>query len=450
MGEDRDQAPARSAATRPGPRLCLAAACAVLAVAATLVLRSGRDPVPAPAAAPSASVPAPVDVLGLPTRGSLAGDPAFLDGVRRLPWTVRESTVGPGLPDAPVDSRRVVFAGDVPGGRWALVVGAHTLAAGVPADPPGPPDGDLAAAWFAGPPGARPDQMRLRTVPRRAPPGQPVAMVDPATGALAVVAAPGDVVEVSDHPDISADGDAARSYRRVPVEAGVAVVALPPNDLLLTAVAYRVVRDWTQVVRTKPDPFPAPPSRPAPVLLRRELPSAAAERLVQRAATAVLERLGLPPADVQVAAEWAGDVPVPRGGTGTAAVVTVTVPSGAVVVNTEWAVPGPGGAVSHTRCSLAIEPAGIPTDRRVHAMACGARTGGRTASWTSLVVVGPPMVAVVRAHDARGAFLAEHRATDGVVVAPFPRGTATVEAVTDGGVSLGRVRLLGQAADFGS
>jgi hypothetical protein len=63
--------------------------------------------------------------------------------------------------------------------------------------------------------------------------------------------------------------------------------------------------------------------------------------------------------------------------------------------------------------------------------------------------VGPPEVGLIRTYDADRVFLAEHAARDGVLVVPMPLGTRSVEAVTDGGVTLGRVDLLGRAPDFG-
>ncbi|MFW3169684.1 hypothetical protein [Geodermatophilus sp. CPCC 206100] len=435
-------------------RLLLLAAAVALTTAVLLALRPDAGPPPAGTGAPQAAAgpaegtPSAPDVLGTATRGSLAGDAAFLEGVLRRPWTVPESTVGPGIPDAPPETRRVVFAGDVPGGRWALVVGANSLAPGVPPDPP---DRDLAVVWFGGPPGAPPEQMALRTVPHHAPADLPVAFADPGLGVLVVVAAPGDDVEVSARPDIAGDGSATRRFDPVAAPDGVAVAVLPPNDLPTTATVYRVSRGGDPVVQTRPELDPAAPAARPPIRYPRGAPSPAGERVAERIATHVLARLGLPGAAVDVTAQWVGDVSGPGPETGPAAVVTVTVPSGAVVVSAAWDLPSADGSPVRSECALTIRPAGPPADRRVHAVACdlfdGTAAGPRRSS---LIVVGPPTVATVRAHGAGGDFLVEHPAADGVLVAPFPRGTATVEAITAGGVSLGRVPLLGRAADFGS
>jgi hypothetical protein len=125
-------------------------------------------------------------VSGGPTWGSLAGDAAFVEAVRRLSWT----DPGAAAAGPPPDGAQVLFAGDVPGGRWALV--AHPLT--VP--PPLVDDdelerqlgtGSVALAWFAGPPGAAPDELRLRSAPLLSEPGLPVALRDTTTGTLAVV-----------------------------------------------------------------------------------------------------------------------------------------------------------------------------------------------------------------------------------------------------------------------
>jgi hypothetical protein len=316
-----------------------------------------------------------------------------------------------------------------------------------------PPDGadgrsELAAAWLAGPPGAAPEQMALRTLPRRAAADLPSALADPRSGALVVVAAPGDVVEVSGHPDIAADGGVTRTHRTVPTTDGVAVVALPPSDLP-SAASYRVLRDGALLADTEPDLVGDPAAPPVPLVPWRGAPSAEGERLAAEVAAEVLALVGLPRAEVDVALPWAGAVPGRGHEAGLGVLVAVTVPSGAVVVAVEWRLPEAGRQIAANPCALAVEPAGVPLDRRVLAASCSVLDGGARAMRSSLVVVAPASVTTVRAHSSRGSFLAEHPATDGVVVAAFPRGTATVEPLTAGGVSLGRVPLLGRTADLG-
>jgi hypothetical protein len=180
----------RSRARRTTQLRVVAAALAVAAVAVAVPLALGGEPaesVSAVADAPAAGVLTDADVYGGRTRGSLAGDAAFVEAARRLSW----SDPGAGAGGPPLVGSQVVFAGDVPGGRWALVARPLT------APPPLVDDdelerelgvGSVALAWFAGPPGASPDGLRLRTAPVVTAAGEPTALWDPATGTLAVVA----------------------------------------------------------------------------------------------------------------------------------------------------------------------------------------------------------------------------------------------------------------------
>jgi hypothetical protein len=83
-----------------------------------------------------------------PARGSLAGDAAFVEAVRQLSW----SDPGARAAAPPPAGSQVLFAGDVPGGRWALVSRPLTV------PPPLVDDDELerqlrvdsvALAWFA-------------------------------------------------------------------------------------------------------------------------------------------------------------------------------------------------------------------------------------------------------------------------------------------------------------
>ncbi|SES96960.1 hypothetical protein [Geodermatophilus poikilotrophus] len=174
-----------------------AAAVAAVAVAAPLLV----DGEPAGSVAAVAAVP---DAQGRPAagdgpaRGSLADDAAFVAAVRQLSW----SDPGARAAAPPPAGSQVLFAGDVPGGRWALVSRPLTV-------PPPLVDNDelerrlrvdsVALAWFAGPPGASPDGLRLRSAPVVTEPGLPAALWDPTSGTLAVVAeSPAAAVRVLD------------------------------------------------------------------------------------------------------------------------------------------------------------------------------------------------------------------------------------------------------------
>jgi hypothetical protein len=340
----------------------------------------------------------------------------------------------------------------VSGDRWALVVGGISS---VP-DPAGEPRGNrgpeqVVVAWFAGPPDAAPGQMNLRSGPSIISPAWPLAITDPRTGALVVVAAPGDVVEVSERPEVDADGSTTREWTEVETVDGIAITRVSPFVRPYDAsTSYRVLRNGRIEARDMPWSFRSEqPAPSAPIAYPRGRPSEVGQQVAAYAAEHVLAELGLSPAQVEITAQWVGSVPA--GGAGQAAVVTVTLPSGAVVVETPVLLPEQvGGATMGGFCGEEILPAGPPAARRVQAMACEVADDTTAAPMrTSLVVVGPPEVALYRTYDDDRGFLGEHAATDGVLVVPLPRGTDTVEAVTAAGVILGRVELLGHTADFG-
>lgn len=407
--------------------------------------------------APSGGGPAPGTELARPeTRGSLADDQTFLDGVRALDWTddapvrAADGTLLYYQPDPPVEARDVVFAGEVPGGRWALVTGRTSA---VPANVPEEvvPFDDLVAAWFTGPPGAAPEQMVLAAGPNSLPAYRPIALTDPRSGVLVVVGAPGDVVEVSQRPLIDADGGTEREWREVETEDGIAITRVSPFPRVTDgSTSYRVVRGGRLEARDSPWSILAEGAgRPPAIGYPRGRPSELGEQAARLSADLVLAELGLSDAQTTTTAQWVG--PVPAEGPGQAALVTVTLPSGAIVVQAQWLMPpDPDGSPMGSSCGRAILPAGAPAARRVQAAACEVfdDTSGAPMS-THLVVVGPPEIAFVRAYDEDRVFLGEHAAHDGVVVVPLPLGTEQVEAVTSGGVTLGRVELLGQAVDFG-
>lgn len=439
--DDRARPAASGAPPAPGrrrrgvQRRVLLVAAAVLAV---LLIGSPLTP-DHPARPKPASLTA--DVLGRPTRGSLAGDQAFLDAVRRLPLADPDAN---GAAAPPVSARHVVFAGDVPGGRWALVVVARPTAG--PYDRAAP----LGGEWFTGPPGATAGRMTGQWIPHDLAAALPVALLAARAGALVVVGAPGDVVTVSDRPDVRADGGVARRYRQVAAPDGVAVAALPPSELpTSTATTFRVLRNGAPLPPTPPellaDTAPAPP---VAIDYPRGQPSAGDRQVAEAAARQVVDRLGLPLAGLRVTALWVGAIPRRGVPAGVAATVAVTVPSGAVVLAAEWQ------DVDYVRaapCGQVVQAAGRPAARRVAAFACDPSGGGADSPGpASLIVVGPPDVTRVRAYTGNGTVLADTPAVAGVAVLPLPLGTDAVEAFTDGGTGLGRVGLLDSTADLGN
>jgi hypothetical protein len=222
-------------------RLGAVGAVVVAAVAASQVL------VPdAPSSEPATAVAEAPDVHDLPapgsgpTRGSLADDAAFVEAVRQLSW----SDPGARAAAPPPAGSQVLFAGDVPGGRWALVSRPLTV------PPPLVDDdeleqelgvGGVALAWFAGPPGASPDGLRLRTAPVVTAAGEPTALWDPATGTLAVVAeSPAAAARVLD--------GTGTPLAELPLDDGLAVQALPAG----TATVEVLATDGTVLASVEP------------------------------------------------------------------------------------------------------------------------------------------------------------------------------------------------------
>ena len=218
--------------TRRSRRHAAGAAVAAAAVAgAVLVTVPGRppaDPGP-PAPSPTVAQAAGPSLYDLPTRGSLAGDAAFVAGVAAIEWA-SPPNAALGVLSPPADTRRVLFAGDVPGGhRWALVMGRV---------------GDrFRTAWFAGRAGAPPERLTLWLGTGDAAPDVPITLQDAGapTGPLVVVGLPGDRVEYSSGQDRDAAGRLVRSYAQLPVVDGVALgeVATPLVDHAGVAIAYR-------------------------------------------------------------------------------------------------------------------------------------------------------------------------------------------------------------------
>ena len=224
-------------------RLGAVAAGVVAAVAAgQLLVPDGpaAEPATAIAEAPAAAPLTGAHASGGATVGSLAEDAAFLEAVRRLSW----SDAGTGAAAPPPAGSQVLFAGDVPGGRWALVARPLTV------PPPLLDDdelerelgtGSVALAWFAGPPGAAPDELRLRSAPVVTEPGLPAALWDRTGGTLAVVSpSPAAAARVVD--------EVGTPLAELPLTDGLAVQAAPEG----TATVEVLAADGTVLASIRP------------------------------------------------------------------------------------------------------------------------------------------------------------------------------------------------------
>jgi DNA-directed RNA polymerase specialized sigma24 family protein len=426
--------------------MAAAAAAIVLAVPALTAQEAPPEATETPARTRLPSAPE-VDLTELPPRGSMADDREFLAGMLQRPWE------SPAVVEYPMDittaeeSRRVIYAGDVPSGRWALVVGRPEPVGPVEEGIGGPfmTDG-LIMAWFTGPPGAAPEDMEMSTLPYEIFPGMTPALLDPGSGTLVVVGAPGDAVEVSERVEVNADGSDTRTWTPAEVDDGIAVARVRPVDVPWTwALNYRVFRDGDVLSASSPDSiYPSSPDLDLPDLgveYPEGTPDAAGRRAANWAAFIGLSSLGAPTDETEVTARVVEAVP---DGEGTVAMVTVTLPSGAFLVSAQWAwdvtEEFPGGA----DCGLEVRPAQPPPDGRLLVAGCDmydpldGRALGRV-----LVAAVPSGAATLRLYRGDGSFAGEREVTGSAMVVPMPQGTQSVEAVTAGGVLRGRSDLLG-------
>ncbi|WP_336026531.1 hypothetical protein [Geodermatophilus sp. FMUSA9-8] len=441
--------------------LAAAAAAALVVAAVPIGLMQLRNQAPERAAAPSPTAPAApaVDILALPPRGPLAADPALLAQYTALPWVSDAALAGrdpqaSGIPDAPADTRRVLWAGDVPGGtRLVLVAGANNAVPTV-TDPERQTDlgalGSTAVAVFTGPAGAAPDQLQMTTTPHGRMDGEPFAFRETATGATVVLAAPGDVVEISARPDYAADGTESRTWQAVETPDGTAAFEIDNGS----AMAYRVLRSGVQVNTSEaPDATStAPPTEgELKVLTLREptgLPPGA-DPSDGFGANLLVQQTGLPADQLQLTSPWTGPLPADTDEPVTMTLTTATVPSGAVLITampTQWFADGSAGSSDCGQDWLTLTlPAGPPVADRTFALLCTTADMTGTPN-TSLVVIAPTTAATVQLLDADGRLIDEQPLTDGTLVTTDPETVVdtvtSVEAFTADGRSLGRTGLL--------
>lgn len=179
----------------------------------------------------------------VPTRGSLAADGAFLAQVAELSWEDGVPREPGEAIDPPIATRRVLFAGEVPGGQvWALVMGRV--------------GSQLYYAWFADTDPSHGRALALAWGPDPASFDRPMALMDSAgdQGPLVVVSMPGDAVEFSARVDPDASGQATRQYQPMESIDGVSigVVETPAAPL---AAELQVIRDGSVAYTLPPQQF---------------------------------------------------------------------------------------------------------------------------------------------------------------------------------------------------
>ena len=393
-----------------------AVALAVAAVVAVVpAVLAGRAAPPSPAAPTTTT--ATGDVLTAPTRGSLAGDAVFVESVRQLPWTVAADPDAPtAQAEPPLDSRHVVFAGDVPGGRWAAVAATDVQGAR-----------GLDVLWLVGPPGAAAGQLQPAQLSAGVQPGTPVAFTDAGTGTLVVVGAPGDQIEVSPRPEIAADGTVRRAWQAADAPDGVAAVSLTPTATLYDeAIRYRVTRGGARVATALPLGHRSGDYSLPGVSISWLRGSADPDLTAALSSTAAdtLTRIGLSPDEVAFTVVWSGAVP---GADGTRlSLLTATLPSGATYTEARLTQASPHGVQAGPLCGSEVRPAGTPLDQQTFAVRCD--------DAGVLAVVAPDTVTRVHVLDGSRNPVAVLDLDGGATLVPATAGAVTMEVPRPDGV----------------
>ncbi|MGX5656933.1 hypothetical protein ACWKWC_19325 [Geodermatophilus nigrescens] len=369
------------------------------------------EPTTSEGQSPAAVLP-DADVYSGPSRGSLAGDAAFLAGMAELPWPEMPT----GFEQPPDGPRTVVYATEAAGQRWALVA----VDAG---------DDLVVVNWFAGPSGASPEQMEVVAFPETLPRSTPAALLDADTGTVLIVAAPGDRLEVSPRPDVDAAGTVGRTFEAVPTAAGTGVAAVG---------ARRSGWDWSVRVQVQrgddtatflPVLVTRAPFVPTPtvVTLLRPAPGPSpADGILDGQPDEILSQVGLSAEDVTFTALWAGDVPATGGLTARVRLLAATLPSSAVYVTASAGVALDETSFSGFTCGAGVLPAGAPIAERTVALRCTSPD----LVGDHLLVAGPLQGATVQLIAANSTVTAEHDLPGGAAAIPVT-GAVSAVAVLD-------------------
>jgi hypothetical protein len=271
--------------------------------------------------------PPPLPAGGLydmPARGSLADDLAWVAGVRALAWP----TAAGGVPST--EDRRVVFAGEVPGGRVALVLGRLERGA--------------ARLWLVGPEDASPEEMRPALAPVEMPAlasadeldGQRVALwdaPDPAadTGVLVVIAFPGETAEFVPGVERPLDGVVVETPQPFELADGVGIRTVPRPAGWPFATSVGVLRgDYSDEVRPDFSERSAAALGAPTIDDPRGLRGAVPQAWLDETAGWLVEGFGTPGVSLPLTLLYAGGIRDTA--TRSAVLVGATLPSGATVV----------------------------------------------------------------------------------------------------------------------
>lgn len=373
--------------------------------------------------------------LGLPTRGSLADDTDFLEGVRHLPWG------GPPDGEPPVQSRHVVFASDIYGQRWALIAGTLD-------------DGTVTTIWFFGPEGADADELAAGTAISAVTPEMPLTAVhaDNPGLALVVVTAPGDVVEISRRVEIDSTGSISRTYEPLDNVDGIVITTIDAISGGI-GVSVQVTRDGRRLFRgdpiiqsggVGPPPCSAACGFEAPTLdsIDFDDPRGMAALVpdphyIASGFASLAAPIARPINDLAPALLFAGSVPATPGWEATAIVVAITLPSGATAVNStviESQI-DQDGAILSVAGAMYVQPAGL-LDIAGLALRVPSPNRGPASAATprSLMILAPAPYTGARPLGLRDAQAGPNIALDdGVAVIPDLGSTIQFELVTPSG-----------------
>lgn len=153
----------------------------------------------------------------------------------QLPWDVAGGVPRP-------ETRHVAFAADLYDQRWALVAGARD-------------DGTVVGTWFFAWASAEAKNLRASGPAQVVAPDQPLTAVRGGTSEspVVVVAAPGDVVEISGHTEVDNVGTISRTYESLETVDGVAITSIPSTpDCTICGASVRVSRTGQQLFRGAP------------------------------------------------------------------------------------------------------------------------------------------------------------------------------------------------------
>lgn len=363
-----------------------------------------------------------------PARGSLADDADFIDGVLRAPWGA-----GPDSLQPPVADRRVVFAGDVLGGRWARVVAKV--------------QGAWMGVWLDGPAEARADELTIVDEPTPVDFTLPQSEYDlSAPGRpLVVLAQPADEVSYSLAPVVAEDGSVARSFVPVATADGIALLSLPAST---GTVAIRVFRSGEAIYEGSaqggaggPDDheWTVAEAADASVGVRGESLADAEDgtypyQLPIETMSWLTAPTGLAPSMLEPRVLWAGSAGGFDSVTADLLVMTARMPSGATaMIGGFWAAePGIGGL-----CMMQFLPRGSSVDDRLTAMQCDVQQDNQGPGVVSELAVLAPLEATTAEIFSGQIKLASISLDAGAGVAPMPSGADRVVALDAAGAVVG-------------